>query len=424
MLVGIIRLWKRRRTAVVALALVGVGAGTFGLTRLGRTAPKVPTAEVKSGEFVDFVQLRGEVRALKSITLVAPSGAGEIQIVELAKNGALIKKGDLLARFDSTNMQRTLEQKRTELKQAEAEIERIRAQGQLTEEQTQTDLVKVRYDVERARLEASKSEILSQIEGEKARLSLANAEQKQREVEEKLRTDRVAAEADVAARKQKREKALYEVRQAERSLEALALHAPVDGMVSLLQNWRGGGMFGQAPEWRQGDRAWPGAGIAELPDLNTMRVSAQIEEADRGRLRPGQSVEVRVDAVPDKQFSGRVEEISTLARLDFSSWPPPKNFTLLVQLGESEARLRPGMSASARVITDKLRDSILIPAEAVFYKAGRIVVYVFRGSEFEERPITVARRNASQVQVARGVQPGERVATRDPSLFQPPAGAP
>ena len=410
------QIWKRQRGLTIAAAAVLISGAGLMVVRRARSAPDFPLAEVRKGEFVDRLQFRGEVKALRSTVLTAPSSAGDVQIVQLVKNGTALKKGDIVVQFDTTTVQRTLDQKRSELKQAEAEIERMRAQARMDEEKNITDRTKAGYDVERARLEASKQEILSQIEGEKNKLTLADAEQKLREVEEKLKAGRAGADADIESRKQKREKALFEVQQAERNLAALRLAAPSGGMATLLQNWRAGGFGGNAPEWKQGDRAWPGAGILELPDLSTIRITARIDESDRGRVRPGQPVSVRVDAVPDKELTGRVTEISPLAKMDFSGWPPTKNFDLAIQLDQADPRLRPGMSATARVAVDSLPDSILVPADAVFQKRGRSVVYRLRGAGFEEREIVISRRNNEQVAVSRGLTAGDRVARKDPTI--------
>ncbi len=182
--------WSRRRWPLFALALVLVSSLTWAVAHWAHPAPKVPTAEVKSGEFVNYLQIRGEVQALKSAVLNAPSGAGEdIEIVKLVRSGATVKKGDVVLQFDTTRLRTTLDQKRSELKQAEAEIEQTRAQARLTEEQDRTDLMKARYDVERAKLEVSKQEIVSKIEGEEAKVKLVDAEQKLREVRTVLAGD-------------------------------------------------------------------------------------------------------------------------------------------------------------------------------------------------------------------------------------------
>src|SRR5438132_4512427 len=328
---------KGRWWAVLVVAAIVIAGIGFATVQMERAAPTINTAEVKLGEFVDNVEIRGQVKTLKSVVLTAPSGAGDIQIVKLAKNGTLVKKGEVVAQFDISNLQRTLDQKRSELKQAEAEIERSRAQGRLQEEQDLTQVTKGGYDVERAKLEASKQEILSKIEGKKNKLTLMDVEKKQQENEVKLESGRAGSAAEIDGKKQKREKALFEVREAERHIASMSLKAPVSGLVTLMPNLRSRSSWSSAPpEFKEGDRAWPGAGIAELPDLSDVRITGRIDETERGRMKAGQSALVRVDAIPAKEFLGQVSQISPLAKLDFSTFPPPNNFDLVVQLEETD----------------------------------------------------------------------------------------
>ena len=408
---------KRRWWVAVGVTVVVLAGIGFLTVRIQRAAPTISTAEVKLGEFVDNVEVRGQVKTLKSMVLTAPSGAGDIQIVKLVKNGTQVKKGDVVVQFDISNLQRTLDQKRSEFKQAEAEIERSRAQGRLQEEQDLTQVTKGGYDVERAKLEASKQEILSKIEGEKNKLILMDAEKKLQENEVKLESDRAGTAAEIEGKKQKREKALFEVREAERHMASMSLKAPLDGLVTLMPNLRSRSSWSSAPpEFKEGDRAWPGAGIVELPDLSDVRVTGRIDETDRGRIKPGQSALIRVDAIPAKEFLGHVSEISPLAKLDFSTFPPPKNFDLAVQLEETDPKMRPGMSATARVAVERVPKAVLIPVEASFQKGGRTVAYVRQRSKFKERSIDVAKRGSGQLWVSKGLNPGEQVALKDPTV--------
>ena len=404
------------------VGLLAAGGGVAAV-RMARSAPTLPTAEVTRGEFSDYVKIRAEVKAKKSVTLVAPlirGEGGDPQILKLAKTGAMVKKGDVVVEFDTAKLKDTLAQNRSELKQAEAEIAQARAQAKLQEEQDLTDLEKARYDVERARLDVSKAEILSKIDGEKNKLLLADAEQKSSQADEKLKSDRAKAKADITGKEQKREKAQFDVRLAEEDIAALTLRAPVDGMATILPNFRAGGWFREgAPPFKEGDRAWSGAGIVELPDLSTLRVNGRVEEADRGRLKLDQPVAVRIDAVPDKDFSARVIEISPLAKVDFAGgWPFPRNFDVTMQLEQADSRVRPGMSATARVAVEKLPDCILIPTEATFQKFGKTVAYAQHGSRFEERVIQISKRGEGQVVVVGGLKVGERVALKDPTAAQ------
>jgi RND family efflux transporter MFP subunit len=193
----------------------------------------------------------------------------------------------------------------------------------------------------------------------------------------------------------------------------MSLHAPSAGTISLLQHWGGSGMI----TYRNGDRAWPGAAIAELPDAASLRVTARVDETERGRLAANQPVNVQLNSIPDRQFTGRIDKISAIASLDFSSgWPINRNFMLEIALDQTDARFKPGITGDITVVVDKVPNAIIIPAQALFQKSGDNVVYVWRGGEFEERSVDVGRRSGDKIMLAKGVKSGEQVALRDPML--------
>ncbi|HKV63261.1 MAG TPA: efflux RND transporter periplasmic adaptor subunit [Candidatus Acidoferrum sp.] len=408
--------WKPGKRAIAVTAVVVLGLFVLGAFRLASPAAKFSTAEVKRKEFVEYLEVKGEVKALRSVVIAAPYGAGDLQIMNLAANSAKVKKGDVLVEFDNTTVKQKLAQDQSALKSAEAEIQQSRAAARLKEEQDLTDVMAAKFAAQKAALDASKQEIVSVIEGEEAKLKLADAEQKVKESEAKLNADRSAAKADIASKKQKQDQAAFQVQQDERSLAMLSLRAPLDGVVALQNHWQPQG--GPTP-FKPGDRAWPGAAIAELPDPSTLKISARIEEAERGQLKLGQTGMVRVEAVPDGSFEGRIETISPTASLDFNAgWPVPRNFTVEVALANSDARLTPGMGAVVRVAVDRVADGIVIPSSALFRKGGRTVVYVRHGSKFEETGVEVSRRSGDEALIAKGLQPGEQLALKDPTLTE------
>jgi multidrug efflux pump subunit AcrA (membrane-fusion protein) len=404
----------RNAVATVIVALVAV-AGVF--VGVGRgSAPDLPTVEVTRGDFTDLLEIRGEIRPVRSVVLASPMQAGELQIIKLAKSGTMVKPGDVVVQFDGSTLLRTVQEKQSELRQADAEIEQQRAQSRITDEQNETSLMRAQYDLQRAKLEVLKGDTIPRIQLEQAKLAVADAEQKLKELNAKITSDKTAAEASLAARIRKREKAQADLERAQRGLQNLEMRAPAAGMVNVLPNPRSGGFFGgQEQEFREGDRAWAGASVIELPDLSSIHLEARLDEADRGRLTPGQDAIVKIEAVPDRDFKARIDNISLLARVDFSSgWPPPKNFDLRLGLLESDSRIRPGMTAVARIATDRIPNVVLVPADTVFQKDGSPVVYVLDGSMFVERRVQIARRGKEQAVVASGVEPGDRVAARRP----------
>jgi HlyD family secretion protein len=411
--------WNYLRGKKKRLLLVcGGSAGLlliFGAFRLANPAPKIPTARVTRGDFVDYLELRGEVKARKSVTVTAPYEAGDLQILKITADGTAVKKGDPVVVFDNTSPKQTLAQDQTDLKSADAEIAESRAKARLKEEQDLTDVMKDRFDVESAKLDASKHEILSKIDGEEAELKLADAEQKLNEDEVKLSSDKASDAADVEDKIQKHDQAIFKVRQTQRALSVLVLRAPTNGIVTILNNWRASGFLNSEP-FKAGDRAWPGASIAELPDLSTLEITARVDEVERGRIQAGQPLTIRADAIPDREFAGHIAQISATASTDFTAgWPFPKDFTVQIAIEHPDPRLRPGMQASLRIATGRVHDGILIPSQALFHDSGETVAYVLNGRKFVERPIEVARRGTDHLLVAQGLEPGERVALEDPT---------
>jgi multidrug efflux pump subunit AcrA (membrane-fusion protein) len=407
-----------RRRTLIGLAAVVVVIAAAGIAMNARTGsvPNISTVDVTRGDFVDYIQIRGDIRPAKSVVLAAPLQAGgELQIVKLVKNGAVVKKGDIVVEFDATQLKQRLMERQSELKTAEGEIEQVVAQQKITAEQRQTELTKAKYDVERAKLDLGKRDLVSRIEYEAAKLSLADAEQRLKEVDAKILSTKAAAEAELVGKRRRRDKAKFDVERTEQSIGALKLEAPADGTVNILENPRSGGPFGGGVEFREGDRAWAGASILELPDLSSIHLEARLDESDRGRLKVGQAATVRIEAVPGKDFTAKVDLISVLARVDFSSgWPPVRNFDLGLILDDKDPRIRPGMTATARIAADRLPSVTLVPAEAIFQKDGRAVVYRLNGSKFDEAAIEIVRRGREQAAVSDGVQPGDKLAVRRP----------
>ena len=392
------------RVLVVAMAAAACGACG---------ADALPTAPVTRGEFVDWLQLQGDVKASRSLTLRAPAEAGELRIVHLVPNGTSVRAGSVVADFDPSTVARTLDEKRTEVNGLQAEIDKARAEASTKRAEAVTAESGARFDVERARLDYSGREALSRVEGEQRRLKILDAEQKLREARARLASVDAEARASLAAATQKKAKAQRDFERARAQLGSLQILAPADGVLNIMFNPRSPWTARQP--FKPGDQAWAGAEIAQLPDPSSLYIAARVDEVERGRLRLGQSVAVRAEALPDRELKGRVLTISALAKADFSSWPPPRNFDLTCALDDHDPRLRPGVTATLRIAVERLADVVLVPVEAVFDLSGEEVVYVRTNGTFEPRRIQIERRGAERVVVKSGITPGEQVAIVDPS---------
>jgi len=404
--------WRRKKGLVTSGIIVVLCIVLLGAIRYSHRAPAIPTIDVRRGEFIDSLEIRGEIKALRSIEVTAPAEAGDLQILKIASDGAKVNRGDSIVEFDKTKTEQDLAQHRSSLKYATADIEQARAQAKLTEEQDLTAVSKARFDLESAKLDASKQEIVSKIEGAEAQLKVNDAKEGLRQAEEKLKSDRAAGMATIDGKIEASKKADFDVQRAETALSKMSLRAPAAGVVSLVPVWHA---EGPAP-FKPGDHAWPGAPLVELPETSSLRVSARVDETERGRLAVNQSVTVHLDAIPDRQFTGKIDEISTIASEDYSAgWPIPRNFDLRITLDQLDPRLRPGMTAQITIIVDRIPDVLIIPVHATFQKEGETRAYVWDGSRFRQHVVEVSKRSGDRIVIEKGLKPGDRVALQDPT---------
>lgn len=402
----------RSFAAVIALAVVGTG----GWLVYGRhVEPNVPTTEVKRGAFADIVEIRGEVRPVRSTLVLAPLNAGELTIVKIAKNGTAVKAGDVVGEFDAVTMRRTIQEKQSDLRTALASFEQLKADSKISLEEKSAAVRKAQFEVSKAELSVAEVDLAGSIENQKSKLALADAKQRLHEMQAAEAAAKLAVDADFAARTRLIDKIKADLAQYQAAVSALVATAPIDGTVNILPNYRTASMMGMPAEFKPGDKTYAGAAILEMPDLSSVFLIARIDETDRGLIKPGQTAAIRADAIADREYDASISNISFLARLDSSGgWPPAKQFDLKITFTNPDDRLRPGMSAVARIAVGQIPDVLIVPTKAVFADGGRPVVYRFSGREFVAVPVEIIRRGRDQTAIKGPVSPGDRVALVSP----------
>ncbi len=407
---------RRRRIIVWTLLGLGCAGGGYAFYRTNNvTKVEVPVAKARTGEFVISVRTRGEIRSVRSELLTAPQ-VPDPRIVRLAENGHPIHKGDVVVEFDAAQQEQTYLERNTSVRTVNSEIVQTKASHRMTNESDSMSLMTSEYNVERAKLEASKAEVISEIEGAKNRIDVGVSEGDLTQVKTTMASHKVAQQADLERLEQKKDKTVRDTDRAKSYLSKMVIRAPIDGIVNLLPNFRSSGSFGSSPPpFKEGDRAWTGAAIAEIPDLSAMRIELKLDEVDRGRLQLDQVAKVRVDAIPDREFTAELDWISPIAAMNFrGGGMPEKTFPARATLKNLDPRLRPGMSGSAEIVIESQPNQVLIPARASFLNNGKPAVYVQKGDDFVIRPITVGKRNDVDIIVTSGLKAGETVALENP----------
>src|SRR5437899_3041797 len=170
---------KLLRIGAAVGVLAAMGAGAWKVRR-AQAASELPVAPARKGEFLVIVRCRGELKARRSVQVIAPVNVPNLQIVWMAAAGAAVKAGETVIRFDPSSAKQQLQEKEAGLRQSQASLDQALAQQRITTEQDKLDLAAARYELERAKLEVSKAEIVSALQGEQSRIDLGLAEQKLR----------------------------------------------------------------------------------------------------------------------------------------------------------------------------------------------------------------------------------------------------
>jgi len=323
---------KKAIYRLIGLAiLLGIGYGGYRFFKqLPERQEQIATAKVQRGDVVIRAFSRGELHAVRSATLLAPNLFGTVQITQLAPVGSLAREKDLVIEFDDSERQAALEEARLGVQQVDEQIKQVKATQAIQASQDTVDLLTARYTVRRAELNVQQNPILDAIDAKKNILTLDESKRslQQLEVDAKSRQDQFASQ--LAVYQESRNRSLLTVTQELNRIAQTKALAPITGLVALRQNRAGNFNFGQQmPDVREGDTLQPGMPVVDVLDLSEVEVWAKVGELDRANLKEGQDALLQLDAIPDKQFHGKIKALSGTATSDVFSGDPSKKFDVV-----------------------------------------------------------------------------------------------
>ena len=320
------------RIATVLAAGALVAGGYFAWQSIPEDEQRFALAEVQRGDLVVKTYLRGELRAVRSLTLTAPNIGTQSQITQLAPTGALARHGDLIFELDDSERVAALEDSLLTVEQIQENLKKAEAELEIRKSQDEVEIVQANFQVRRAELEVQRNELLADIDARKNELTLEEAQRRKQKLEADIKNRLMQREAELAVLREQLNKAQLDVDRDERRIAQSRVLAPLTGLVAILQNRSGGrGGFGQSlPEIREGDQIPAGMSVAQLLDLSEMELLTRVEESERANLREGQEVVIRLDAIPDKTVTGTIKRLGNTASANIFSGEATKKFECVI----------------------------------------------------------------------------------------------
>ena len=328
-------IWLRITLVCVAVAAL------YGIYLLVKQFPRgsseIPTTRVAKGDVVVRSFARGELRAVRSVSLMAPNLFGTVQVTKLAALGAFAHYKDLIVEFDDSEVLSRLDEKKLELEQINEQIAKAEADLAIRNNQDQVDLLSTRFDVRRAELEVGRNELLSVIDAKKNVLTLDESKRKLAQLESDIKSRQAQAQAELAVLRANREKSNPRTWPRKERLSQVKLLAPMTGLVAIRQNRTGFFFPGmEIPDIREGDQLQPGIPVADILDLSDLEVVARIGELDRANLHEGQQALIKLDALPDHPVHGYIKSMSGQASTNVFSLDPQKKFDVVFSVDMNE----------------------------------------------------------------------------------------
>ena len=305
------------------LVLGGAGAWWYYASEAPEFVPEIRTVETTRGDIVESVSATGSLEAVTTVQ-IGSQVSGIIQELRADYN-AIVREGDVIARLDPSLFETQIEQARANLLRAEADVERLRV------------AVDDAHAQHARSVELAAQELISQTELETSEVNVRSATAQLR-----------SAEAQVI-------QARASLNQNEVNLEHTVIRAPIDGIVisRLVDVGQTVAASLQAPEL-----------FVIAADLTKMRVIANVDESDVGRIRPQQPVSFVVDAYPDETFGGAVSQI----RLEPIVQQNVVTYSTVIDAPNPDLKLKPGMTATATIEIARRDDVVRIPNAALRFR--------------------------------------------------------
>ncbi|MEO8700009.1 MAG: HlyD family efflux transporter periplasmic adaptor subunit [Kofleriaceae bacterium] len=386
------------KRAVLLLALVACNRHTGDLQLV----------DIKRGDLVVGVVVTGELAAVDSTDIKPPSvNTWNFKISMLAPDGMEVKQGEPVAGFDTSEQARELATMMNEVEAAKKKLEKKLDDAALARREEELAIANSEANLRKATLKTSTpGELVASIDLKVLQLDEKGAQIGVDLAKNKAAQAKRADEAELASLRDRLAYTTGRVTELQKNLAKMAIVAPRAGTIVYPTSWRG-------EKKKVGDNAWRGEVVLQVVGLDKMIGKGAVDEVDISRVATNQVVSLQLDALPDLQIRGKVQDIARSVRAK-SNTDPSKVVELKIALEPTKASLRPGMRFRGEVETARVANVVIIPTDAVFVTPEGPVAYRSVDGKIEKVKLELGERSATLIEVKSGLSPGDRVSRNDP----------
>ncbi len=377
---------RSRKKRVIIAAVIVILAAFVGLSALRSRREKVirvSTENVARHDLTSIVSASGEVKPKKNINISAhvPGRIMKIGVIE----GQEVKAGDFLLKLDSAQYEANAERDRALIEAYQSQL--IQSEARMKMDANSYNRQKQLFD----------SQLISQEQLESAKV--------QSEV----------SRAEVQAIRHQIQQAQASLKSTMDSLSKTVYNSPIDGIITSLKVEEGEVAV-------VGTMNNPGTVLMTIADLSEMEVEVEVDETDVVGVKLGEKADVKVDALPNQVLKGDVTEIGSSAIEKLSTTQEEsRDFKVKVTLANPPKSLKPGLSASADIVTAEKKDVLAVPISSLVVrekdnpdpsKKDKIEeegVYVLENGRAKFHPVSKGIIGGLNIEIASGLKEGQEV---------------
>jgi RND family efflux transporter MFP subunit len=382
------------------------------------SGPDISDSEITQARqepFVVWASYQGQLES-NTVSTIMSGFRGTASIIHIAPEGIRVAKGDILVRFDSSDLERELVKLERDVTLASLELDGLeKAELPLELENIKVQLTKVRLDYETE----------SQYLVESISLSREGLVSDQEVKKQKLKVDEITAEFDTLKLQQQLTEAYLHPTRLEQARATLAsaqqeykltrdqldksvIRAPMSGVTS----YRPINVGGEFRVVRIGDTVYPNQPFMVIPNIDDLVIQIEVPENELSRVQEGHAVVVYPVAYPRLKLRGVVRSVGAVAQSSplHPAWQ--KYFRATIDLDDAGPQLRPGMTVTANVFSYSNEDATVIPRTTVSWENGQPFAEVVTGSKVEKRLLELGMSNDESFEVVAGLSPGDRLVAR------------
>ncbi len=370
-------------------------------------------SNVKRGRFKVEIETTGELEAKNSVKILGPQQLRNFQIWQVTiqsiiDEGTVVKKGDWIATLDRSEFQNKFNAKQIELDKANSKFNQTQLDTTLQMRQSRDELINLRYAVEEKDIVLEQSKFEPPASIKQAEINLDKAK---RAFDQALENNKIKKKQNIEKMREVSgdlRKVQSEFDQMNKVLQSFNVTAPEDGMVIYEKGWDGKPIKAgsQIQMWEPT--------VATLPDLTKMQSKTYVNEVDVRKVKMGQTVEVGLDAYPDKKLSGVVMRVANVGEQRPNS--DGKVFEVSVEINGTDPTLRPAMTTSNKIIASVTDSTLYVPLESLHSQFDSITyVFIKNGLSSVKQEVMIGETNANDAVILGGLDFNDRIFLSIPS---------